>query len=272
MVKRFLITTVLEETWRSDEPVLFLGEWCRRYSRKNRWSRMNAAILPYHWDDRAKFQDDYRYLQNFYERLLRDLTAQLNQIHGVAHSLRYWRILVGPWLGYFVQILFDRWTSIQQAIDQYDLSETIVLTGWEKTLVPNDMAEFIRLILEDEWNHHLFATILQQFTPVPCIKQPWQGGKVVSRTALTSTSKQKIKRILLACYGRVAGTLTRDQDAFFLATYLPVRDEIRLYRRLRQLPQFWRSVTPIHSSLDMSQRQWTVAGDNHSEFEACAIS
>ena len=27
--KHFLITTALEETWVEDQPVLFLGEWCR---------------------------------------------------------------------------------------------------------------------------------------------------------------------------------------------------------------------------------------------------
>lgn len=36
MVKRFLITTALEETWLEDETVLFLGKWCRRSSRKDR--------------------------------------------------------------------------------------------------------------------------------------------------------------------------------------------------------------------------------------------
>ena len=107
MVKRFLITTALEETWRDEEPVLFLGEWCRRYSRKDRWSKMDAKVLPYHWDDRAKLYADYLYLREFYERLLVDLSAQLNQIHIVDHSLRYWRILIGPWLGYFIPMLFN---------------------------------------------------------------------------------------------------------------------------------------------------------------------
>lgn len=89
MVKRFLITTALEDTWRDDGPVVFLGEWCRRYSRRDCWSVMDAEVLPYHWDDRAKFQADYQYLRDFDERLLQDLTVQLNQIHGVDHSLRY---------------------------------------------------------------------------------------------------------------------------------------------------------------------------------------
>ncbi|HQT25710.1 MAG TPA: hypothetical protein PLK99_03830, partial [Burkholderiales bacterium] len=87
-MKRFLITTALEETWKDDGPVLFLGEWCMLHERRDRWSAMNAEVLPYHWDDRKKLHDDYLYLKEFHERLLKDLACQLNRIHGLDHSLR----------------------------------------------------------------------------------------------------------------------------------------------------------------------------------------
>ena len=218
-MKRFLITTALEETWRDNEPVLFLGEWCRRYSRKDRWLKMDVEVLPYHWDDRTKLHADYQYLQGFYERLLQDLAIQLNQIHNVDHNLRYWRILIGPWLGYFTQMLFDRWTSIQQAINQYDLSGTIVLTGKRERLIPNDMVDFTRLFVENEWNQHIYAIILQQFTAVPCIEQARQGMEGIHKTTQSISRKRQIKRAVATWYARAAGNLTRDQDAFFLATY-----------------------------------------------------
>jgi putative transferase (TIGR04331 family) len=269
-VKRFLITTALEETWCDDEPVLFLGEWCRLYSRKERWSALNAEVLPYHWDDRTKLHADYLYLQEFYEQLLQDLTVQLNQIHCVDHSLRYWRILIGPWLGYFTQMLFDRWSSLQQAASQYDLTGTTVLSGQDETLVPNDMDDFVRLFLEDEWNHCIYAAILQGFTSVPCVKRARQDSDDVPRVVPVTAWKQQAKRMLAGWYARVASVLTRDRDAFFLATYLPFRDEMRLHWRLGQVPQLWRSVPPVRAAFDGPQRLWSVAGENRSEFEACA--
>ena len=63
MKKYFLITTPLENTWRDDVPVLFLGEWCRRFSQKERWENIDAEVLPYHWDDRDRLHSDYQYLQ-----------------------------------------------------------------------------------------------------------------------------------------------------------------------------------------------------------------
>jgi len=189
---RFLITTSLEETWQDGEPVLFLGEWCRLYSSKDRWAAMDAEVLPYHWDDRTKLYSDYQYLQEFYERLLPDLAAQMNQIHSVDHGVRYWRILIGPWLGYFTQMLFDRWTSIQQAATRHALSGTVVLTGQEETLAPNDMADFSRLFVGDEWNHHIYAAILQGFTAVPCTKRASHGVVEGRQTVPAAISKGQV--------------------------------------------------------------------------------
>lgn len=172
MVKRFLITTALEETWVSNEPVLFLGEWCKRYGRKGLWSNMDAEVMPYHWDDRSKLHADYQYLKEFHERLLQDLTPQLNKIHDVDRSLRYWRILIGPWLGWFVQALFDRWTSIQRSISHCEISGTIVMTGWEDSFVPHDHDDFVnRFAFEDEWNHYIYSKILQKYTKVNCVER-----------------------------------------------------------------------------------------------------
>ncbi len=269
MVKRFLVTTALEETWCDDEPLLFLGEWCRRFSRKTCWSQLDAEVMPYHWDDREKLFADYQYLQNFHERLLVNLTAQLNDIHGVDHSVRYWRILIGPWLGYFIQMLFDRWTSIQQAVSQYELSGTIVRSGYEDLLVPNDMTHFTQLFVGDAWNHHIYAAILQQFTTVPCIKK-MQMSDDAPKSSSRIPIKKKILRQLATWCSQAASTLVRDRDAFFLGTYLTVRDEIRLHRRFGQIPQRWSSVSPIQIPIDDKKRQWIVSGETHSAYETCA--
>jgi len=110
VVSRVLVTTALEDTWPSgDEPILFLGEWCRLYDRKSVWEKRDANVAPYHWDDRSKLHKDYLFLQTIYEELLCELAAKLNALHEVDHSVRYWRTIVGPWLGYFIQMLFDRW-------------------------------------------------------------------------------------------------------------------------------------------------------------------
>lgn len=266
-MKRFLITTALEETWRSDEPVLFLGKWCMLHERKERWSTMDAEVLPYHWDDRKKLYGDYLYLKEFHERLLEDLTRELNGIHGVDHSLRYWRILVGPWLGYFVQMLYDRWFSVQEAVNRFDLSGTIILSGQEGAMVPHDMDDFVRLYVSDSWNHHIFASILQEFSTVPfSLKEQSQSERFENIGGTRGKWKARLSR----WYAAVGDTLTSDEDAFMLATYLPMLKEVSLCLQLRQFPVKWRSEPASRVQPDKAMRGWVVAGENRSAFEAAA--
>ena len=269
-MKRFLCTTALEETWREGEPTLFLGEWCLRYSRKDRWQRMDAEVLPYHWDDRGRYYSDFLYLRDLHERLLRDLAVQLNQIHGVDRSQRYWRIVIAPWLGNFVAALFDRWTSVQQAVDRYQLSGTLVLTGREESFVPSDMSDFDKLYGTDAWNHSIYALILRRFSTVPCIEREWTTADEIANIRSATRWRQRIRGTLATWYDRVAGAMTREQDVFLLTTYLPVRDEWKLCRRLGQAPLRRRSPRLLPSTVIGSWRQWVVTGENHSEFEKCA--
>ena len=102
---RYLITSSDERTWKFDRPVLFLGEWCKLYSRKHSWEKIEAEVLPYHWDDRDKCYKDQQYLLELFERLLIELSTELNKVHGVSFSLRYWRIVIGPWLFHYIDLL-----------------------------------------------------------------------------------------------------------------------------------------------------------------------
>lgn len=273
MVARFLVTTALEDTWPADDvPVLFLGEWCRLYDRKSAWEKRDAVVAPYHWDDRKKLYRDYRYLQALYESALKALAVKLNDIHGVDHSLRYWRILVGPWLGYFIQMLFDRWSMLQQVVRTFDVSRVRVLERVPGEKVPNDMIDWTfplqknngHMFVGDDWSELIYAQILESMTiPIEkvCARKAvveWGGGQA-GRQPPTSL-KQKIAALSVYASGIVAG----DSEYFFLSSYLDRWSEILLQLRLGQLPKLWRSTPAPLAPVDPDARCWqlSVSQDN----------
>jgi putative transferase (TIGR04331 family) len=193
----------------------------------------------------------------------------LNEIHHVEHGARYWRILIGPWLGYFIQILFDRWTSIQKAVAGAESSETIILKCVEGQFTPQDMCDFGRLFSEDEWNHHIYAIILKEFTDVKCMEQAGMVANKRSTKEEPIGAERRFQRMLAKWYSGAAGLLAGQRDAFLLATYLPVLDEVRLHWRLGQVPQLWRPVPPFRGVYDQRQRLWGLDGESRSEFETC---
>ncbi|MCW7462969.1 LIC12162 family transferase [Leptospira limi] len=269
MKSLFLVTTALEETWPENSPILFLGEWCKIYSRKNKWQNLETEVLPNHWDDRNKLYHDYLYLKEFHERLLSDLAVKLNEIHGVNHSKRYWRILIGPWLGYFSQMLFDRWVTIHQALDRYNLSETIIIKQPEEDMIPNGMVEFPHFFLSDEWNHYLYATILEKTNRLK-LRYITVSDRFTEKFRISTKNSQKRnkKQFLLSIYNKIAGFCSFQTDAFFISSYLPLRKEIQLNFRFRQIPQIRRLVPVESSETDVHKRDWYLSGESKSEFES----
>jgi putative transferase (TIGR04331 family) len=163
---RFLITTAIQENWVSDQPVLFLGEWCKFYSKKELWSNLDSEVVPYFWDDRKKLYADYEYLRKLYEKSLPLLANKLNQIHKTEHNVRYWQILLGPWLNFFIQILYERWSQIKKAEAEYAISNTFVLDSNSLGYTPANMTTFASFFVSDKWNHFIYSFIISKFSTI----------------------------------------------------------------------------------------------------------
>ena len=157
MKKSYFVTTALEETWDINEHLIFADEVCCLYDRRHIWEKCDFTIASYHWKDRKKLGSDYEYLTKVYEKKIIELSNKLNVIHGVNYSLKFWRIVVGPWLAYFIHILFDRWQTVVQSRKNYDISKTIILSFKDERATPVDMGDFISKIKSKEKFNPLFS-------------------------------------------------------------------------------------------------------------------
>ena len=274
MNKRFLVTTALEETIPNNQPLLMLGEWCRPYSKKNKLDKLNIKLLSYHWDDRSKLHRDYLYLDEFYEKLLSELTFELNDIQGTQYSNRYWRILIGPWLGWFVQIIFDRWTSLNNAINEYELSGTYIKSFEEDLLTPNNSRHFAGLITSDEWNHFIYSYIIKNYTSINYTIIPGTYKIIRERSIHQSNFESKAKEKISDYINFIFRFAQREDDIFFINTYLSKRKEILLSLKLNQMPLFYHNnfLDDLQIKIEKEKRQWKLNGNNNNKFEVFARS
>jgi len=162
----FLITTADQRFWRTTEPILFLGEWCKLYERRHLYEKLDTETLPYHWDDRSRLYSDYQYLRGVYERYLDALVPKLNEVHGLDQSARFWRIIVGPWLRYFIEILYDRYLSIAAAADRKCVSDTLI-SDTTQFQPPSDFPEFNQWFASDSYNHKLYSWLIEKMRCMP---------------------------------------------------------------------------------------------------------
>ena len=66
----FLATTADQRYWKTDEKILFLGDWCTVYDQKHIWSKLDFKVFPSPWEDREKMIRDFKYLDKLYEKYL----------------------------------------------------------------------------------------------------------------------------------------------------------------------------------------------------------
>lgn len=160
MKKKLIISTPIKETW-GDRELIFLGEWCKKFSESDIWNNKDFETLTYHWQNPRKIDKDNLYLEGVYEKLLESLVINLNAIHEVNLSLRAWRIIIGPWLLTFVSTLWDRWEVVNTLINTYPLENLYFKRNKNYQInPPNDYEQSLRQFGDDYWNEVIFSKLL----------------------------------------------------------------------------------------------------------------
>ena len=261
-----LVTTALEATWPKRQPVVFLGEWCLRYSRREAWQGLDYSVAPYHWDERDQIPEDLDYICDVYERLLPELALALNRIHGVDYSTRYWRIVAGWWLFFFSQIFFDRWQVLRDADARYPGSQLQRVIPSAAPPASLDMAAFLGDSREDSWNERLSADIAAQWTDITIteLTSPHQAVKSSREDQDRRRSRRNMASRFLYSGLRRAINWAGNRKIFYgegvalQLDSLSLEVKCKLAVLLRQLPSV--SVTEISSAAapETSWRLWDL--------------
>ena len=264
MKQSILVLTALEESWPADsQPVLFLGEWCCLYSRKAQWEKFDSEVLAYHWDDRNKLYEDYKYCCELLEKILILLTEKLNEIHNVNHTLKYWRILIGPWLINFLPIVLDRWSCLNNAILTKSISEVIILKTSDQAYVPYDMQNFSTFQEDDWWNNHLYSLILQSINLKKITyKHVIKINKKKTKDSFSITSK--FKSFIVKFFS----ILNLRNKYFIITPYIGLFSNISLNMRWFQVPLIYNFKKLSFPPVADKYRDWKLTSENSdSEFE-----
>jgi len=260
-----LVTTADEATWPNNKPVVFIGEWCKRHSRMNSWASLDSITVPYHWDNREQLKKDYIYLENIYEDLLAELKDQLNSIHQTSHSLRYWRILIGPWLGIFVQIIFDRWKMLKLSLDEYEVDSCNVHPEDVENFIPQDTHSFINFVVSDSWNEMIYSHLLRL---IPNKLDVNELTPMHKQTNLKRSFKSQFKKSLKTGSNYLGMPANYFDNIFIYKSGFPVLKDIQLQLKFKQFPQNWASFSTPEVLLNLEMREW----DFKSKINNCDFS
>jgi putative transferase (TIGR04331 family) len=270
-IARHLITTADERTWKFDRPVLFLGEWCRLYDKRAVWMSMDAIVAEPFGLETGKKLNDMDYVQALFAKLLIELTMALNAFHNTNHTPRYWNILLGHWLRRYVAVCFNRYFTIEQALNSYKITSTTVFDSADYSLATPDSSSFIRASDDDVWNNMFYKRALQY---IGCKEVESNSidvkdeGSFKQEQSFATTHRLSMKQLIKAIAYYILPALSKSNDSFIISSYLPQWQAIKLQLALGQCPQLWKS-PPLNavSMIVAMRRKFTISSECRTGFE-----
>lgn len=255
---RILITTPIKDSWPSQkQKVLFLGEWCKLYKEKELLKKYNSITVPYHWDTNKKFNKDYEKINLIYENLIDILSEKLNLIHNVKLKKSSWRIIIGPWLGIFSQIAFDRWFMLKEAYENFNVSDTICLKYNIESQIPNDFDSFAKKYNDDVFNHIIYSEIIKLLGYKHTIKNARKFNNKNTKNKRFNTLK--VKDFFFRFIQKISQIGSKNDNYLIIATCLNRFRNAFLQIRLGQMPRLWGEKLKISIfDIDLNKRAWKI--------------
>ena len=281
MGKVTLVSSSLIETFPEDGKAVLLGNWCLA-NPNVKITNLDSEILEYHWDKAHRFYDDVEFLEQVYEEYLEKLTDILNSLHCVAYSKRYWRINLGWWLIFFIEVLYDRWQGVSKAAELYPHGEIRRIIQFDSYQAERDTSTFFEISANDElWNERLSADIFENFTKIKVsevnqdLKINQMSGRIenfsqflifikrlrlISRKIVVLISNNFLKVLLSVFYKKTLREVSLE------STYLNSLNKLKLFYNLRAIPRKFIPWEIPDLPISKGLRNWNFSEDTTSEF------
>ncbi len=202
---------------------VYLGQWS--YNFESTVENKGAVILDYHWDDRNKLHKDFLYLQELNQEIIKNLSKNLNTIHNVNYEYKYWNLLLGQWVNLFTTVLYDRWEMVKIAEKNNNFDSVCVLEDPREFLITNNLNDFSKKIISDDWNLAIFSYLFKKYTNIKL-----KNVNIVNKGKLNYKQKNTLKYSLKKLLNWISYIFGKNDKILLLKTSMTRSVELSIYR------------------------------------------
>ena len=241
----FLVTSADQRYWDKSQEILFLHEGCITYSKKNDLKDLRFSILPYPQEKPEKIINDAIYIEKLCKKILPILSRDLNKIHNIEHSEKYWKIILYPWLFVQAYLLYDRYLQIKYLKTSNLVTDTYVLkcTDLSKLipLYPFPNRKIIQLYEIEEYNQYIYGRIIEITNALPYTVVDYipdiPAYPKIDYFSVDSSNKKILKKICIAINELFASSISIKYNKIqIIRSYMAYSDIIKLNIKLKQFP------------------------------------
>jgi putative transferase (TIGR04331 family) len=201
---------------------------------------------------------------DYCDQMLPIIANQLNEIHNIKYPIRFWHILLGPWLTQFIGLMIDRIHLVKGA------SENNIKISKKKTkrIIPKDSYDSLKLAEIHNYNNQILSDIIYAI-----------DGKVVSEKFdnfdyvreidqfLTDVSFSQEVNIRKSILNYLSSIFSGSKTIFVSTSSIPVKMHLQLALRVKG----FRTISPLRedsskytSNINLQLRQSMSLADVNS--------
>ena len=133
---------------------VYLGLWALKDSEI--LSYKNKKVIDFIWRNKKSFLKDSIVIKKIVLQLYQKLFLSLNKTHNTNYSKKFWKILIFPWVYYYVSALYFRW----QCIKQIKKKNNIFIFAKKIKFDKYNYDDNVEIFIDDHWNQKIFQEIV----------------------------------------------------------------------------------------------------------------
>jgi putative transferase (TIGR04331 family) len=237
--KIHLVTNSNFNTWDINKLNLLLGEWCFLYTKQNIINNYNYEILIPKNNLPVLKENNFLEVNKIENDLFNELYVKLNEVHNINFNARSWRIIIGHWLKRYVNALYNRIKTIENTIEEYDITSYYSYSKENFQFCSKDSYSAIWNFNDDELNSILYRLILEEYG--------FYKTKIVSNNNIKTLNFKvnqtyNFKYFFLIVFSYISKFFQKEKWGIIINSYLPKVEEIKLQFKLRQFPILWSTI------------------------------
>ena len=179
-----------------------------------------------------------------YEYFLKELSIFLNNYHNKNYSKRYWSIILGPWLYWFISSVSFKWNLINSLKNKkYTFKKKKIDV---KDIIPVGIEDFNKLMITDYWNHYIYTKIIEHSFSKKFFVQT--NGKISNnlerKKIYKNLNNKTLKERISLLIQKIFNFLPQNKNVLIFSTYMSNLDEIKLNLIVNKSILYYKSLRP----------------------------
>jgi putative transferase (TIGR04331 family) len=270
-LEKAIALTALEEFWLPARKTIFLGEWCKLWTRRTAWSALDHETLPFIWDSPGKVSEAMAACDRLYPRLLESVSSFLNEANGTGLPAAYFHVLLGHWLLHFAHQVYDKLLVLEQAIAAHADTQTLQLDPRDE-YVPADIQDYFVQLAGDAYNQQIFSQILRLLGVSGAqarLRDPWSPAPF-------GTPTPGLKHAMLRGFSALGRAVRGKRRVVLVEPYVAYGERVRLMALMARsglrVAVDYMSEACIAPHPDPTRREAALRGLGDSRIEAMLAS